>query len=108
MEVSLGSVALFSLAVIGLTNIVVDPATIFAPIRFAIEKSGVKWLDKLVSCYQCSGAWAGFLCGWLIFGPDPSVIFCCGMAGSFLATFNATYMNYLEAKSILGVEDDGQ
>jgi hypothetical protein len=102
----MGSVLLFSLAVIGLTNIVVDPAAIFAPVRRMIEASGLPWLEKLVSCYQCSGTWAGFLCGWFIFGDDPATIFCCGMAGSFLATFSATYMNYLEAKSILGVEED--
>jgi hypothetical protein len=103
----LGSVIIFSLAVVGLTNIVVDPAAIFAPVRELIEKSGVGWLKKLVSCYQCSGTWAGALCGLLLFGPDLAVIFCCGMAGSFLATFSATYTNYLEAKSILGVEEDG-
>lgn len=106
MDFSIGSVLLFSLSVIGLTNIVVDPATIFAPVRRMIEASGLPWLEKLVSCYQCSGTWAGFLCGWLIFGDNLPTIFCCGMAGSFLATFSATYMNYLEAKSILGVEED--
>lgn len=106
MDFSIGSVLLFSLSVIGLTNIVVDPATIFAPVRRMIEASGLPWLEKLVSCYQCSGTWAGFLCGWLIFGESFPTIFCCGMAGSFLATLSATYMNYLEAKSILGVEED--
>lgn len=104
MEV--GSVIIFSFAVIGLTNIIVDPATIFAPVRELIEKSGIKWLSKLVSCYQCTGAWAGFLCGYLVFDADPSTVFCSGMAGSFLATFSAIYSNYLEARSILGVGED--
>lgn len=107
MEISVGPLVVFCLSVVGLTNMIVDPATILLPFRTLVERSGIKWLDKLVSCYQCSGTWVGFLCGWLVFGPDPKTIFCCGMAGSFLATFSATYTNYLEAKSILGVEDDG-
>lgn len=107
MDFSLGSVLLFCLAVIGTTNIVVDPAAIFSPIRNMIEKSGIQWAIKLVSCYQCTGTWAGFLCGTLIFGTDPKVVFCCGMAGSFVATLSATYTNYLEARSMLGVEEDG-
>jgi len=101
-----GSVIIFCLATVGMTNIIVDPAAIFAPIRSFIESFEIAWLSKLVSCYQCAGTWSGFLCGLLIFGPKPSTIICCGMAGSFLATFVATYMNYLEAKSILGVEED--
>lgn len=106
MDFSIGSVLIFSLAVIGLTNIVVDPAAIFAPVRDAIDKLGVKWLSKLVSCYQCTGTWAGFLCGFLLFGAEPPIVFCSGMAGSFLATLSATYVNYLEARSMLGVGED--
>ena len=106
MAMELGSVIIFALSVIGLTNIVVDPAAIFAPARSFIEGLGIGWLSKLFSCYQCAGTWAGFICGAFVFGLDPAVIFCCGMSGSFLATFSATYMNYLEARSIVGVEED--
>lgn len=105
MDISFGSFLIFACSVVGLTNIVVDPAAIFAPVRDLIEKTNIKWLNKLVSCYQCSGTWAGFLCGWIVFGDDPATIFCSGMAGSFLATLSATYTNYLEAQSILGVDD---
>jgi purine-cytosine permease-like protein len=107
MDSGIGSVIIFCFSVIGLTNIIVDPAAIFAPVRNAIEKTGIEWLSKLVSCYQCTGTWAGFLCGFLVFGPHPGTLFCCGMAGSFLATLSATYMNYLEARSILGVDENG-
>lgn len=103
--ISISSILLFAMAVIGLTNIVVDPASIAAPLRNFIEKNMPKWVDKLFSCYQCFGTWAGFLCGYLIVGQSPSVVFLCGMAGSFLATMSATYMNYLEARSIVGVEE---
>lgn len=105
-DYKIGSILLFSLSVIGFTNIIVDPAAIFAPVRSLIDDKGPKWLSKMVSCYQCTGTWVGFICGFLIFGSDLSTIFCCGMAGSFLATFSATYTNYLEAKSILGVEEN--
>ena len=102
----IGSVVVFSFAVVGLTNIIVDPAAIFAPIRDLIDRSGIKWLSKLVSCYQCTGTWAGFICGYLILGSDPEIVICSGMAGSFIATFSAIYSNYLEARSMLGVDED--
>lgn len=105
---SLSSLILFSLAVIGMTNIIVDPATIMQPVRNLIEQKGPSWLNKLVSCYQCSGTWVGFICGYILISKDIFVVFLCGMAGSFLATFAATYLNYLEAKSIIGVEQDEQ
>jgi hypothetical protein len=104
--ISIGQLALFSFAVVGLTNIIVDPATILQPVRDAIEKSGAQWLNKLVSCYQCTGVWAGFLCGYLIVSHELPVVFLCGMAGSYLSTASATYMNYLEAKSIIDVENE--
>jgi len=97
---------LFALATVGLTNMIVDPATIFKPVRDLIDKSGIAWFSKLVSCYQCSGTWVGFLCGYLVVSREPAEVFLCGLAGSYLATISATYMNYLEAKSILGVEED--
>lgn len=106
-DISPFSFLLFCLSVVGLTNIIVDPATIMQPIRNFIEKRMPKWVDKLVSCYQCSGTWVGFLCGYVLLSHKPEIVFLCGMAGSFLATFSATYLNYLEAKSIINVEDNG-
>lgn len=99
--ISASSLVFFSLAVIGLTNIIVDPATIMQPIRNFIEKRCHSWINKLVSCYQCSGTWVGFFCGYFIISKDPIIVFLCGMAGSFLATFAATLLTYLEARSII-------
>ena len=107
MNMDFARLALFGLAVVGLTNIIVDPASIARPLREYVEKNCPSWLDKLLSCYQCSGTWSGFLLGYLLVGTDLGTVFACGMAGSFLATISATYLNYLEAQSILGVEDDG-
>lgn len=102
---SISSLILFSLAVVGMTNIIVDPATIMKPLRDLLENKGPKWLNKLVSCYQCTGTWVGFLCGYLLISQKPFEVFMCGMAGSFIATISATYMNYLEVQSIVSVED---
>jgi hypothetical protein len=100
------SLILFGLATVGLTNIIVDPATIMQPFRDFVDKKCPPWVSKLFSCYQCSGTWVGFLCGYALVSNKPMTVFLCGMAGSYLSTISATYMNYLEAKSIVGVEND--
>ena len=101
----LEDVILFCMAVIGFTHILVDPATIAQPFRNFVKSNCPAWLDKLFSCYQCCGTWVGFICGWFLVGSDPWRIFICGMAGSFLATWGATYLNYLEARSIISIDD---
>lgn len=101
-------IVIFALATVGLTNIIVDPATIFQPVRNLIDKWCHPWVSKLFSCYQCSGTWIGFICGYLIISREPEYVFMCGMAGSYLATISATYMNYLEARSIVGVDENAE
>lgn len=102
----LSKLILFVAATIGLTNIIVDPAAIMQPIRDFIDTKCHPWLAKLVSCYQCTGTWVGFLCGFFLISTDPAIVFLCGMAGSYLATMSATITNYLEARSIIGVDDN--
>jgi hypothetical protein len=97
---------LFIFSVIGLTHILVDPATIARPFRDLIEKYGPSWLNKLFSCYQCCGTWVGFICGYILISKDPAQIFLCGMAGSFISTWAATYLNYLEAQSIINFKEE--
>lgn len=97
---------LFAAATVGMTNIIVDPAAIMRPVRDLIDARCHPWVTKLVSCYQCSGTWVGFLFGYLLVGQDPATVLLCGMAGSYLSTMSATVTNYLEARSIIGVEDD--
>lgn len=103
---------IFCLAIIGLTNILVDPATIAQPLRKKIEslsKSKLmfnsqvfwEWMDKLLSCYQCAGFWSGIFCGIILISYNPFVALACGFAGSFIATWGAVYLNYLEARSIV-------
>lgn len=111
--ISLGTLLLFAFAVIGMTHIIVDPATIMQPVRdsIAAKAEGGKfwsWLNKLLSCYQCCGTWVGFIVGAILISWNPLVIFVCGVAGSFLATWGATYLNYLEASSIISLDrEDG-
>lgn len=105
---TIAKLLLFCFAVIGFTNIIVDPATIMQPVRDLIERRGPSWLNKLVSCYQCTGTWVGFFCGTILFTQNifesfyvfvcnAVLIFICGMAGSFVATLAAQYLNYLQA-----------
>lgn len=96
---------LFSLSVIGMTHIIVD-SSIFSPIRGLFEKILPKYLYKILECYQCSGTWCGFALGWAIVDKDPFVVFACGCAGSFLSTLAATFLNYLEARSVVDIDLD--
>jgi hypothetical protein len=103
---TLATLLFFACAVIGFTNIIVDPATIAQPFRDFVadrkEKSVLwKWLDKLMSCYQCTGFWVGIICGLILISYNPFNLFMCGVAGSFLATWGAYYLNYLEARSVV-------
>jgi hypothetical protein len=95
---------LFALAVVGMTHILVDPATIVKPFRDLI--SNVYWLDKLFSCYQCCGTWVGFFFGYLLISKDIPTVFACGMAGSFLSTLSASFLNYLEARTLVDLEEN--
>lgn len=103
---NLEKIFLFVTAVIGFTHIIVDPATIMQPFRNFIDKYANDWLRKLFSCYQCCGTWIGFICGYILISQNPLIVFLCGMSGSFLATWGATYLNYLEAQSIVNLEDE--
>lgn len=104
----LPNLLLFVLSVIGFTHIIVDPATIARPFRNFVEKYCYSWLNKLFSCYQCCGTWIGFICGFALISRKIEVVFMCGMAGSFIATWAATYLNYLEAQSIMNIQEDNK
>src|SRR5262249_32769390 len=96
---------LFCIAVIGATHIIVD-GKIFQPVRDFVVKYLPAKLSELLSCYQCCGTWMGFLLGFLISGPDIIKIFLCGCSGSFLSSWGAIYLNYLEAQTIISLPDD--
>lgn len=98
---------LFVLAVIGMTHIIVD-SSLFEPVRNLLSKILPKYLYKILECYQCAGTWCGFGLGWAIVSRDWFVVFACGCAGSFLSTFAATFLNYLEARSVIDIDLDDE
>ncbi len=77
------SFLLFILATVGLSRLVVD-SKLGEKIKLRLGVDRLPWLAELTSCYQCSGFWAGLLCGGLAFGFGWTVLLC-GFAGSFLA-----------------------
>jgi hypothetical protein len=95
---------LFVMASIGMTNIIVD-GVIFQPVRDFLRQKLPARIFKLFECYQCAGMWCGMICGaMLVSWRNPFVIFCCGLAASFLAHMTALVFNYLEARSIVEIE----
>lgn len=72
---------LYSLSVIGLTNIIVD-SSIFEPIRNYFRNTV---LGKIMTCKQCCGFWSGILCGLIFISSNPLEVLGCGFAGSFLS-----------------------
>jgi hypothetical protein len=98
-------IVLFVFGVIGMTHIIVDSG-IFMPVRNWLKTLLPVYIYKIVECYQCSGTWCGFVVGWMVMGDSVFTVLACGFAGSFLASWAATYLNYLEAKSIVASLDD--
>lgn len=101
----IGTFLLFAVATIGLTHIIVD-STLFEPIRSKLKDVLHSKVYKVFECYQCAGTWCGFITGLALVSKDISTILMCGFAGSFLAMWGARYLDYLEAKSYLLIDDD--
>ena len=94
---------LFFLASIGMTHVVVD-GSIFSWLRSLAVKYLPKRISAIFSCYQCAGMWCGFLLGYFIIDKDPIKVFACGCASSFLSMLAATFLNYLEAQTIISLD----
>ena len=97
----------FFCAVTGFTQIMVD-SSIMDPLRKWLKPRLPASMYKAFECYQCMGFWTGLICGLFLISFNPFVILCCGFAGSFVSTFSVTYLNYLEAQTIVNLEDDEQ
>jgi len=94
---------LFIASVIGMTHIIVD-STIFEPVKNFIKDYVPNKVYSALNCYQCSGTWCGFLCGWAIVSNNFFIIIMCGFAGSFLAVLGASVLNYLDSKAYVDLE----
>lgn len=94
---------LFVFGVIGMTHIIVD-SSIMSSFRELFKKTFPPKIAAMIECYQCSGTWCGFLCGFMLFDFNIFVIFLSGCAGSFLSTLAASFLNFLEAKAVVDID----
>lgn len=111
-------ILLFIFAVIGLTHIIVDSKIFESPREWIKGKES--WLFKKVAeaieCYQCSGFWCGLFCGSIFISPASILgsilwVLLSGFAGSFLASWGASYLQYLESQIVVdlsGIDDEDE
>lgn len=115
--VTLAGFLFFVVSAIGMTHIVVD-GSILEWFRQLVKRVFPEKLASVVDCYMCCGFWCGLFCAW---ATQPSIvdqegniliianilmIFAGGLAASFLANFAATLLNWLEAGTIVNLEDN--
>lgn len=102
---------LFALSTIGMAHVIID-GSIMAWFRDGVKRLAqrVGWphLGDVVDCYLCCGTWCGFLMGLIWISYNPAKIFACGVAGGFLANFAAVVLNYLEAQTIVHLEQPSE
>lgn len=65
-----------------------------------LKKVKAKWdyFSHLFTCYQCTGTWCGFFCGYFLINTNLFNVLICGFAGSFLSQVGAVVLNYYETK----------
>lgn len=96
---------LFCLSATGMTHIIVD-SYIFSFFRKWADDKFPNSLGKMVSCSLCTGFWAGMFNGLILMSYKPNILFACGCAGSFLAMSTTIFLNYLEAISIVSLDEN--
>jgi uncharacterized transporter YbjL len=109
------AIILFILGTVGLAHVIIDGSimqwfrdgikNVSAKLAKMLNLDGLKRLGDVVDCYLCCGVWCGFLMGLIWISYNPFKVFACGLAGGFLASFSATVMNYLEAQSIVHMDE---
>jgi hypothetical protein len=97
-------IVLFVLGTVGLTHIIVD-SSLFKPVKEWLQTRLPENVYKVFECYQCAGTWCGFVVGWMTISTSFWTILVCGFAGSFLASWAAFHLNYLEAKTYIAMGD---
>lgn len=101
---------LFAAATVGLTNILVH-GSIFDLVQIR-KKSLRDWAKKFMGrayqvfeCYECTGFWAGLVCGAMIVSLEWWLILACGFAGSVICQTYTDAMYLLRSKVEFVVED---
>lgn len=100
---------LFALATIGLTNIMVHGKILeLLGIKpFLKRRMSPEWYS-LFECYECSGFWAGLICGSLVVVNlhDWYLFLACGWAGSVLAQTYNVFIFWLNSKVEFEIGDE--
>lgn len=99
------SFLLFVFAVIGFTLLIVD-SYILQDFRNFMKRKLPAKTYKVFECYQCMGFWTGMISGFILISFNPFVFFLCGCAGSFLAMLGGSFLTYLEAITVVSLEDN--
>lgn len=109
--INLGLILLFVFAAAGLTHILVE-SMVVEPVKNLLIKITKKipylgtTLEYMLECYQCMGFWSGLLCGYYLISQELSTVILCGFAGSFISTVSASYLAYLETKTVIELDDE--
>jgi hypothetical protein len=103
---------LFSLATLGLTNILVHGKILddeHLGVRSWLKRRLGKYGDML-ECYECSGFWAGLIMGMTLISFYPWIFLPCAFAGALLGHFYSTVILLIESKIeyVLPEEDHEQ
>lgn len=104
---------LFTFGCIGVTHILVD-GEIFRPVKELLSKYLPSFIMKLLNCYQCTGFWSGVLFGMFLYCDVDNlknsfvIAFLTGGASSCLSYFWALILTYLEANSIVKIDQNAE
>ena len=107
---------MFILSAVGFTHLVVDSAFL-EWFRNFVKKASLKvseWVKipkvakfgNVVDCYVCAGVWCGFVMGAIWLSWNPFKIIACGCASGLLSNFAAIFINYLEAKTVVVLNEN--
>jgi hypothetical protein len=106
---------LFAFGSIGMAHIIVDGSILESFRDFVksfTKKINLPKLGEIVECYMCSGTWAGFFMGYIVYGYFINNItlsilttFACGCAGGFLSNLAAMILNYIESATIINLPE---
>lgn len=101
--------ALFILATIGLTNIVVHGSIMdILGIRPFLKKNLSEEVYSMFECYQCTGFWCGLIMGTVVISVHPLLILACGFAGSLVSQFYSDLVYLMRSKTDFVIEDEDE
>ena len=100
---------LFAFSTIGATLIVVD-GSIMQWFRDLIKNFANKinkpLLGTLVDCYLCSGFWCGGVMAFILITWNPFQVFACGCAGAFLSHFAVSFIDLIQASTMMNLPEE--